>query len=143
MATCWTKALEDLLAGPVPTANFAAEFEAWKSSGAAGEYDNYLFGKDGAYRAPIGTLRHVHLVPLRDVSALAEWNKRWRFRSRKVSNRVLVYVTDATHGNLLIYILDEPTAHEVPKLQTPAHRALIRKFIAVGDAFIQTGAVIA
>lgn len=120
--------------------NFAAEFDHWKSLGVAGEYSSYLFGKDSSYIAP-GGLEHVHLVPL-EASALVKWDIQWRRRSRKVSDRALVYASDQTHGHLLIYILGEPTAHEVALMRTPEHQTLMRKLSLIAKAFIERGAVI-
>lgn len=76
----------------VDPANFATEFDAWKASGEAGEFSNYLFGKDGAYIAPkvggqANVLRHVHLVPLKDPDKLRGPKKqRSRVSLRKRSN---------------------------------------------------------
>jgi mRNA interferase YafO len=128
--------------------NFCDEFEAWKTKGAAGEYDNYLFGKDGAYTAPPvagvpNVLRHVHLVPLADPRALAAWNTQWHRRGRKVSDRALVYASDKNHGHLLIYILAEPDAHLVARMGTPVHHQLMRKFARVAERFMHDGSVIA
>lgn len=133
--------------GQIP-GNFAAEFDHWKSLGVQGEYDSYLFGKDGAYSTPkvngqSNTLRHVHLVPMADAVALAKWNQGWRRRSRKLSDRALVYVSDPYCGNLLIFILDEPSAHAISRMTTPDDRQLMHQFAAVADHFIQTGEIVA
>ncbi len=123
--------------------NFADEFNAWKAKGAAGEYDNYMFGKDGAYGTRLPqSLRHVHLVPLADAAALAAWNTQWFRRGRKVSDRALVYASDATHGHLLIFILNEPDAHRVARMQSPAAVTLMLKLAKIAERFIQDGAVI-
>lgn len=127
--------------------NFAAEFDHWKSLGDSGEYASFLFGKDGAYSAPKvngapNALRHVHLVPLSDAGQLTRWNQAFRRRSRKTSDRALVYVSDPYCGNLLIYILDEPDAHEVARMGTPKHRTAMLQFAAIAEHFIQTGEVL-
>lgn len=149
MATRLTDAIRAQLreSGQNPT-NFAAEFDLWKSRGSAGEYDSYLFGKDGAYGTPRvngapNTLRHVHLVPLNDVAALPRWEKDWARRTRKRSDRHLVYVSDPYYGNLLLWILDEPGSHEIAVMKTPEDRELMLQFAAVAEHFIQTGEVIA
>ena len=112
-----------------------------------GEYSSYLFGKDGAYGTPkvngvSNTLRHVHLVPLKDVSALRQWDKDWRWLARKRSDRHLVYVSDSYYGHLLLWILDEPGSHEIALMKSADDRELMLKFAAVADRFIQTGEVI-
>ncbi|MDP9919042.1 mRNA interferase YafO [Variovorax boronicumulans] len=121
--------------------NFAGEFDHWKSQGLVGEYSNYLFGKDGGYIRP-DKLRHVHLVPLSDVNALMKWNIAWKRQSRRVSDRVLVYASDSTHGHLLIFILDEPQAHEISRMRTNEHQELMQSFSAIADRFIQTGQIL-
>ncbi|MGJ7558373.1 type II toxin-antitoxin system YafO family toxin [Variovorax sp. RB3P1] len=148
MATQNTQALSRQLVtvGEDPH-NFAGEFDRWKALGSAGEYASYLFGKDGAYVAPPvngvpNVLRHVHLVPLADPPALRRWNLQWRHRSRKVSDRALVYASDPTHGHLLIYILKEPDAHMVPRMATDDHRVLMLKLARIAEAFVLRGAVI-
>ena len=147
MATKLTDAICDQLreSGQNPT-NFAAEFDLWKSHGANGEYSSYLFGKDGAYGAPevngvTNTLRHVHLVPLKDVVALPKWNNDWKRRTRKRSDRHLVYVSDPYYGHLLLWILDEPGSHEIALMRSAEDRTLMLQFAAVADIFIQTGEV--
>ena len=128
--------------------NFAAEFDHWKSLGARSEYASYLFGKDAAYAVPVvngqrNMLRHVHLVPLRDFEQKVKWDRAWEVRSRKTSDRALVYVSDLRHGHLLLYILDEPSAHSVARMQTPDDRQLMKAFARVADRFIQTGEIAA
>jgi mRNA interferase YafO len=128
--------------------DLCSEFDHWKTLGAAGEYDSYLFGKDSAYVAPRvagvpNVLRHVHLVPLADPRALAAWNTQWQRRGRKVSDRALVYASDRTHGHLLIYILAEPDAHLVARMGTPVHHQLMLKLAHVAECFMHDGSVIA
>ena len=79
------------------------------------------------WKSPANVLRHAHSVPLADPPALRRWNLQWRHRSRKVSDRALVYASDPTHGHLLIYILKEPDAHMVPRMATDDHRVLMLK----------------
>ena len=148
MATRLTEALRALLLeqGQDPD-NFAAEFDHWKARGAQGEFDSYLFGKDGAYATPKvngdpHVLRHVHLVPLANHEHLARWKAVWRRRGRKTSDRALVYVSDPYYGHLLLYILDEPDAHAVARMETAEHRDLMMRFAAVADRFIHAGEII-
>lgn len=147
MATRLTDALRDLLVEQgVSPDNFAAEFDHWKSLGERGEYSSRMFGKDAAYAAPRvdgvpHTLRHVHLVPLKDADALVKWGIDWSRGRRKTSDRALVYVSDPYYGHLLLYILDEPSAHSVAKMQTPDDRELMEQFAMVAAHFIQTGEI--
>jgi mRNA interferase YafO len=118
----------------VDAANFALEFQNWKSMGAAGEYDSYLFGKDGAYGSRVSAaLRHVHLVPIADVAALAVWNRQWTRRGRKVSDRALVYAAAQSYGNLLIFIFNEPDAHRVARMQSSADAELMLKLSKIAE----------
>ncbi len=128
--------------------SLAAEFDLWKSLGAEGEYSSPLFGKDGAYGTPFvdgepNVLRHVHLVPLSDLTALKRWNLDWTRRARKRSDRHLVYVSDPYYGHLLLWILDEPGSHEIALMDTPEDRKLMLQFAQVAAHFIHTGEVIA
>lgn len=149
MPTRVTDALRELLTERGRDADlFAAEFNNWKSLGDAGAHLTHLFGKDGGYRLPQVNgkpyvLRHVHLVPLLDPQKLSRWNFAWRNKSRKVSNRVLVYVSDPRHGHLLLWILDEPDAHNIADMLTPDDAQLMHHFAVVADHFIQTGEIAA
>lgn len=125
-----------------------AAFQTWKRGD---EYGHYLFGKDAAYAAPSVDgipylLRHVHLAPLSDQEQLKRWNTAWLRRSRKTSDRVLVYV-ERIAGNqadhLLIYVLPEPEAHTIATMKTREHRELMEGFANVAAAFLESGDVIA
>jgi len=127
--------------------DFTAAFDSWKASGVAGEFDSYLFGKDGAYLKPAvfgapDALRHVHIVPLSDADAHDTWNQQWRRRSRKVSDRALVYAQDPAHGHLLIWILRDPGAHAVARMETEADRTLMLKLLRIAERFVHDGEVI-
>lgn len=119
------------------------KFEEWKCGD---EYGSYLFGKDSAYSRPKihGKLhlRHVHLPPLMDKVQLERWNKQWKRRGRKTSDRVLIYVQDQQDNYLLIFILPEPEAHTVAQMQTPEDRMLMEKFATVAAEFLETGNII-
>lgn len=128
---------------------FVQEFSEWKKNWPAGEYHSYIFGKDGGYYGAVqaavtsGRLKHVHLVPLCDLNQLSEWNKAWRRRSRKTSDRALVYAEDNSGNYLLIFILDEPTAHEIARMRTSENKTLMLQFAAVADAWAFNGEIIA
>lgn len=145
MSVSLTGQLQDqlLAVGADPKA-FANAFAEWKADWPANEYESKLFGKDGAYLAPkvdgeLG-LRHVHIVPMQCEKSSRRWWKAWRYRSRKTSDRHLVYVEHK--GNfLLIYILDEPDAHSVAHMKTPADKALMKKFAIIAEDFIFDGTI--
>ena len=130
------------------TGQLIASFQIWKQGD---EYHHYLFGKDSAYAKPAVDgapyqLRHVHLVPLADSEQLKRWNVAWQHKSRKTSDRVLVYAerrTGGTTSQLLIYILPEPEAHLIAAMTTHEHRELMDGFANVAAAFIDDGSVIA
>lgn len=127
---------------------FAAEFNAWKAQGSKGEYESFLFGKDSAYVRPEVDgeqyqLRHVHLVPIKDLQKLTIWEKLWKRRTRKTSDRVLVYTSNTRGNHLLIFILDEPTAHDIAKMKSTEDKQLMERLAAVAAAFLYDGSVIA
>lgn len=138
-----TEGLRNALGGEDEAAKLISDFARWKSGD---EYGEYLFGKDGAYTTPEvdgakNVLRHVHLVPIADAEQLQRWDKAWKHRSRKTSDRALVYVDGGRYGHLLIYILAEPNAHDVPQMRTPEHRELMEAFVAIAEKFLANGQV--
>lgn len=139
-----TQALRDALAEDgLDAEEFIKRFAKWR---AGDEYGSYYFGKDGGYHSPkvdgVAPLRHVHLVPLTDEDKLASWNKAWGRKGRKSSDRALVYASDGLKKHLLIYILDEPTAHEIASMKTPEDRETMEGFALAAAKFIDTGEVI-
>lgn len=137
---------EELMTAGADPDQFVADFSEWKSGD---EYGSYIFGKDGAYTTPTVDgrkymLRHVHLIPQTDRRNLMAWTEKFRRRARKTSNRVLVYIEDRNPFSrrfLLIYILDEPDAHEIAQMKTPEHKQLMEAFAAIASDFFQTGSV--
>lgn len=144
-----TQILQDQFAGIHDDLDvLVSEFERWKDKGAAGEYSSYFFGKDSAYIDPKVngapyTLRHVHLAPITQAKQIAKWNRDWLNKSRKTSDRVLVYVSNSNGEALLIFILPEPDAHEIARMKTPQDKALMNSFSEIADAFLNTGQIIA
>jgi len=143
-----TAALRKSFATPASFAYFIRAFELWREDWPANEYESEFFGKDGAYGDPPvngrrNQLLHVHLKPVQDHGALARWMTLFRRRSRKTSDRALVYVHSKLHGFLLIYILEEPTAHEVARMQNDDHARIMQSFAEIAGRFIDTGKVIA
>lgn len=148
MAACHTALLAQQFATLGDIETFKLTFDAWKLEGEAGEYTNALFGKDSAYATPkVGTeqyqLRHVHLVPLRDPQQLKAWNRAHQRQSRKTSDRVLVYASDSRDKHLLIYILDEPSAHSIAQMLSSEDKLLMHRFAAIAEAFLNDGSIVA
>lgn len=146
MAVKITRALQKLLeADGLAADELCKQFATWK---ATDEYGSYFFGKDSAYTTPLVDgekyrLRHVHLVPMLDKKQLAAWNRAFRLAKRKTSNRVLIYADDSRGDFLLIFILSEPTAHEIALMKQPTHKALMEGFATVAAAFLLDGSVLA
>ena len=59
----------------------------------------------------------------------------WRRRTRKVSNRVLVYADNRKGEYLLIYVLNEPDAHSIAAMQTVEDAETMAFFAQVAEAF--------
>lgn len=132
------------LARTVGWERVVADFERWKT--AQGEYGSFFFGKDGGYTTPkVGgkpyVLRHAHMVPMSDQRKLHFWKKAWRDRSRKTSNRILVYCQDG-RDFILIYILSEPDAHKIADMTTAADKQTMYEFARVAEAFIERREII-
>lgn len=120
-------------------------FKEWKTSD---EFGSYHFGKDSAYAMPTVdgqkyALRHVHLVPVLDQLQRSAWNKAWKLRGRKTSDRVLVYTQNSRGNFLLIFILSEPDAHEIARMRNPKHKSIMDGFANVAAAFLFDGSIIA
>jgi mRNA interferase YafO len=114
------------------------DFLQWKKGSA---YSSIYFGKDGAYISPKVdglhyVLKHVHLIPLEDKRQLAIWYKKFHTLSVKTSDRHLVYVDDGRDNYLLIYILSEPSAHQIARMSNQADRNLMQKFATIAADFI-------
>jgi len=108
-----TNLLEETLASE-ELSQLKQNFKEWKANGS--KDSSYFFGKDGSYYFPklsVGSLRHVHIVPLH-MEDLGKWNSKWKIEnkskiandSRKVSNRALVYTENKSNDFLLITILE-------------------------------------
>jgi hypothetical protein len=141
-----TKVLEEFLESDgLDSQLFIQMFKRWRSSG---EFSSFHFGKDAAYFTPTVNgdkyiLRHVHLVPQLDKSQQEKWLRVWKVRGRKTSDRVLIYVKDKKGNFLLIFILTEPNAHEVARMETKINEQTMKGFAAIAEAFIDDGSVIA
>ena len=123
---------------------FMDEFRSWKAEWPKREYESELFGKDGAYGTPLvdgnaNVLRHAHITPIHP-NKRKSWMKRHFRKSRKTSDRHLIYVKD-DGDYLLIYVLEDPDAHEVAKMKTSADRTAMMQFALVAENFIIDGEV--
>lgn len=63
------------------------------------------------------------------------WQKILNRKGRKTSDRVLVYVKRPDGEFLLIFVLDEPGAHQVAKMESLADRQLMHALSAVAEQF--------
>ncbi|MDK4688150.1 hypothetical protein QEO94_00250 [Kingella negevensis] len=54
----------------------------------------------------------------------------------------MIYVADGDI-HLLIAILDEPTAHQIAKMETPTDRAIMEQFAQIADKFVYHREIIA
>lgn len=133
-------------------------FDAWKVGFPGSEFTHPLFGKDGAYSSPLVdgkpyVLRHVHLMPVQDKDALELWlathnrgvqQGKW---GRKTSDRALVYATRSLPGggveHLLLFILDEPEAHETAQMKTPDAKTIMRQLASCAADFMDDGSITA
>lgn len=160
MTTRATNSLKSQLqeAGGASADELCQVFDAWKAGFPGSEFTHPLFGKDGAYSRPMVdgkpyVLRHVHLMPVQDSGALERWmathnrgvqKGNW---GRKTSDRVLVYATRSLPGgeeeHLLLFILDEPQAHETAQMKTPEAKKLMAQLASCAADFMDDGSVTA
>lgn len=120
---------------------FTKLFFDWKSAGVEGWDNFYEFGKDVSYETPHvngkkNVLMHVHLVPILDTVQKSKWDRNWERCSNRTSNRSLVYVNDNNTNFLLIDILPEPYAHEIPRMTTPEHKQIMGCYADIAEKFI-------
>jgi len=119
-------------------ADLVDAFKWWKES-TGREFQSPIFGKDAALFSPkVGgrayALRHCHLVPLNDANALKAWARSHRFGSRKVSDRVLIYVQQ-DDDFLLIDIVDDPGAHALMRMTDKQGKSFMLKCAEEAEAF--------
>lgn len=139
-----TRILKAKLGSEAKANKLLADFATWKASD---EYGSFFFGKDAYYFKPLidgeMMLRHVHLVPLTDMKALRRWKRDHKYQSRKTSDRVLIYVSNRKGSYLLLFILDEPHAHEVARMGNPHDRELMLGMCETAAAWLETGDILA
>lgn len=122
-------------------------FSDWKALGPAGEYHHYYFGKDGEYDRPLvdgkKVLRHVHILPDDNSPYMANWNRDWKYKTRKRSDDVLIYSPYSQRfGYLLIAVILEPNGHDFAEMRTPEDAAAMGGFASVADQFLWDGTII-
>jgi hypothetical protein len=125
---------------------FTIQFAHWKANWPVNEYAFELFGKDGAYATPTVdgekyVLRHVHMQPSEESSDYARWQTFYKRRSRKTSDRHLIYVTNSNEDHLLIFLIDEPDAHAIALMKTAADRQAMEDLAIVAENFLWDGTV--
>ena len=131
---------ENLVADGFDPDEFAKYFADWKALGAAGEYADPYFGKDGLYDRPLRSnkrvLWHVHLRPASDPVACAEWDRQHDLGTRKTSNAVLVYVFDPVNGYLLLHLIHEPNGHSFSSMATADSSQFMNQLADIAEEFI-------
>ncbi|NHC52368.1 type II toxin-antitoxin system YafO family toxin [Pseudomonas sp. AU8050] len=126
-------------------ATFVTRFCDWKKGD---EFGSYFFGKNGGYRTPTldfpqSQLMHVHLVPLHDVKQLGIWNRLSDRRSRKTSNRVLIYAERSSTQYLLIDILEEADdPHTIANMTTQEDKDMMYAYAAIANCYIESGDIL-
>ncbi len=117
--------------------HFIGLFLQWKQDG---EDESYFFGKD-ALNLQSSLVRHVHMVPLSTPDALAAWDTNWQRHRKRVSDRFLFYVDGGIHGYLLLYIVNDPGAHEFLSKKDAANQLVRSAIEAMADEFYHFGTV--
>lgn len=120
-------------------ADLIEAFRWWKASSSR-EFDSPFFGKDCAFVTPTVngkkyTLWHCHLIPLNNLNALAKWRKDFRWRSRKTSDRYLIYVRQGD-DYFLIAVLDDPGAHYITSGLGAQGHSFMAKCVWEAEAFL-------
>ena len=110
-------------------------FAEWKQSPAT---EDYFFGKD-AFNRGSSVLRHVHLPPKSSADEIARWQTCWRRRRNRTSDRHLFYVDRGLGRYLLIFIVDDPGAHEFLANPTSEQKALLTEFERIANDFYYFG----
>lgn len=147
MATVFTELLREQLKdsfGQPDALTLANTFDLWKKAiqnQPISEFTSDFFGKDGAYCNPKidgrqYQLRHVHLKPIEDKNKKKTWAIRLQQKSRKTSNRILVYVTRNVDEHLLIFILEEPSAHEIAEMRTEEDKKVMHNFAKIAEKYL-------
>ncbi|WP_250439803.1 type II toxin-antitoxin system YafO family toxin [Delftia tsuruhatensis] len=116
-----------------------SEFKWWKADESR-EFGSYFFGKDcGLVEPKIDgkkyILRHCHLVPLNDKDKLTFWNRNHKWRSRKTSDRILIYV-EHNGDYYLIDIIDDPGGHHLIKMVTKDGKTFMGKCAQEASSFL-------
>lgn len=114
-------------------------FTWWKQDPSR-EFESPFFGKDSALIRPsVGgctyMLRHCHVVPLHNAAEKRRWAIEHKRRSRKTSDRVLIYV-EHRDQYLLIDVIDDPGAHEIMRMVDQQGKSFMQKCAEEAHAFI-------
>jgi Toxin YafO, type II toxin-antitoxin system len=110
-------------------------FTEWKQSPAT---EDYYFGKD-AFNRGSSVLRHVHLPPKSSSDGIAVWQTCWRRQRNRTSDRHLFYVDRGLGRYLLIFIFDDPGAHEFLANPTNEQKALLTELERIANDFYYFG----
>lgn len=120
-------------------ADLADEFRWWKADPAR-EYDSPWFGKDSKLLRPTVdgvayVISHCHLIPKNSTEDRVRWQREFRRRSRKTSDRVLFYIEDAGKF-FLVDIVDDPGAHEIMRMTDRNGKAFMQKCADQAKTFL-------
>lgn len=124
----------------VELADLIGEFRWWKTDAAAREYESPVFGKDSKLLRPTVdgaayVISHCHLIPKNSTSDYLRWQRDFRRRARKTSDRVLFYIEDAGKF-FLVDIVDDPGAHEIMRMTDATGRAFMNKCAQQAKVFL-------
>lgn len=114
-------------------------FKWWKAD-VSREFESPFFGKDAALIAPkVGgreyALRHCHLIPMCDIAEKTKWIQAFKRRSRKTSDRILIYAQQG-EDFYLINVIDDPGAHQIMRMQDMQGRSFMLECAKEADAFL-------
>lgn len=137
MAIYISKSLrQSCLDADIEVAEIIEDFGEWKASGDPNS--SYLFGRDTPYAEPVIdgqalVLMHTHLIPLIDSEQMKRWDRVWKRRGEKKSDRALIYAQSDEGDFLLIHVLNEPGAHERARKDMSMMRHFTRLAIRFRD----------
>lgn len=119
---------------PELLAEIANEFGRWQSRP---DTSHYWFGRVSKDNEG---LQHAHMIPANVKASREQWDLQWKLRRpwRRRSDRYVLFAHGGHRGVLLIWILDDPGAHEIWNTR---HLSLVKRFQSIASNFIHLGVV--